>query len=1288
MSRFRVAITLAAMVLTAESAAAVTLDGAFTTIGPSDEACNPAVRKSAFQTTDAAVWLYVSVSNAAAGDQLAIDWIRPDGTVYRNSTSSGLPEAGNWCFDNKINIAGESAAQYPGNWVIRGYWNGSPFFATNFTISLPTAACIYSIDPTTRNLDAAGGSGQVAVTTTTGCQWTAARNVSWIAITSGSSGTGNGSVTYSVDANTTASSRTGIVTIADRTHTVIQAAATCNYLLNPASASVPASGGAGTVNVTAGAACQWTAQSGATWLHITSGGSSTGSGTVAYNADSNSATAARSSTITVADKTFALQQAGASASSGPAITEDGIFNAASYASALRDGAARGSLISIFGRELARSVVSNDKLPIPSELGGTRVDVIQSGVTRAAYLLYVSPGQINMILPSALDAGAAEIVVSQGGKSSIPAPIRVVNTKPGIFFSAPAGREFGIIQQVASQTDYPLNTLDRPAKPNQTAILWATGLGAVAGRDDTPPAGGNLPVLVNAYVGGREAKVLYGGRAPGFPGVDVIYVEVPPDVQFGCYVAVNVVADGIDSNVVAMAVTSQGQACIPPADPVERVMGPAGGTISAGNAAVVVPAGAIANTTTLRIVPFSDGAQTAGGSGLYRIEGLPLNASKPLTVSVAVDPTMDLGGEAFLLVRPDGDTESGPIKIKATRKGNVLEAVLPALRPFSQISQSVSTMRSAAAAATPVSTSTWISARTGFTTRESAAGNFVAHFEVSFAGNDAALKKYVDYPLSKAEESRGMIGGLGVDLSKRKKPVDIWMISFRQTEGRIFLMRQNNVAVADSAVGGVENMGVNLNTDELVAANGAQSAPIFVSHELLHVFQSLYIPAGTIQQSFSESTWLWMLEATATWFEGRIAYDTNPNYFPDVVQTNQIFPFLHGLEYPPDSTAASLSTQNERQRRHGYGASLFVRYLVNNEGYGNKLVGRWFDRLAETTAGTPVNATATAGLEREVSNLELKWLRFIRALCDRQVRPEVGLDTLLAALTKGQPPVVRPYVVASDADNGTSVSWQSQALSARMMILQFPSRTTQWPADTRLKITLGQTQTDAEGIIYVRAAGHDTIMAGTLPKYGGTFEYAGVRDLAQNGGLVYIVVADGGTAASHTGVTSLTVDVQISSGLTVLLERKNQGPGDYTPGISTEWIIEGQGARVAPPGSFTNVFVSSPTVNVRVRVRGLIPPPNFKGCYNDICTQFDFEGFTDGVELWCGVLLATSSGSGWMEGRNIALVGKDTYGWDRAEFYVKVFYRFHYKQWEEKTGKVLVDENKDTDIREFLSVERH
>jgi len=88
-----------------------------------------------------------------------------------------------------------------------------------------TSSCSYSVAPPSQSFGSSGGSGTFAVTTSSGCSWTAASNAAHIAITSGASGTGSGTVFYTVGANGSSSSRSGTLTIAGQTVTVTQAGA-------------------------------------------------------------------------------------------------------------------------------------------------------------------------------------------------------------------------------------------------------------------------------------------------------------------------------------------------------------------------------------------------------------------------------------------------------------------------------------------------------------------------------------------------------------------------------------------------------------------------------------------------------------------------------------------------------------------------------------------------------------------------------------------------------------------------------------------------------------------------------------------------------------------------------------------------------------------------------------------------------------------------------------------------------------------------------------------------------
>jgi hypothetical protein len=180
------------------------------------------------------------------------------------------------------------------------------------TITQAANSCTYSVSPTTVSAPPTGNNASISVTTGSSCAWTATSMAAWITITSGASMAGLGSTNYTVAANTTGSVRSGTLTVAGQTVTITQAAtAGCAYSVTPATVSVASTGGSGSVTVSTGAACAWTAGTAVTWITIISGTSMTGPGTVNYAVTRNPVTAARTATLTIAGRTVTVTQAAA-----------------------------------------------------------------------------------------------------------------------------------------------------------------------------------------------------------------------------------------------------------------------------------------------------------------------------------------------------------------------------------------------------------------------------------------------------------------------------------------------------------------------------------------------------------------------------------------------------------------------------------------------------------------------------------------------------------------------------------------------------------------------------------------------------------------------------------------------------------------------------------------------------------------------------------------------------------------------------------------------------------------
>src|SRR5262249_31356530 len=159
---------------------------------------------------------------------------------------------------------------------------------------------------TSESMVSAGGTGSpVTVTAASACAWTATSNATWITVTGVASGSGNGSVGFSVAANS-GPARSGTVTIAGQTFTVNQADG-CTYQISPTTQAFTKDGGnGGPVTVTAPASCTWPAVSNDSFVTVTGGASGSGNGTVTFTVASTKAD--RTGTMTIATQTFTVTQ--------------------------------------------------------------------------------------------------------------------------------------------------------------------------------------------------------------------------------------------------------------------------------------------------------------------------------------------------------------------------------------------------------------------------------------------------------------------------------------------------------------------------------------------------------------------------------------------------------------------------------------------------------------------------------------------------------------------------------------------------------------------------------------------------------------------------------------------------------------------------------------------------------------------------------------------------------------------------------------------------------------------
>jgi len=231
-----------------------------------------------------------------------------------------------------------------------------------------------------------------------------------------------------------------------------------------------------------------------------------------------------------------------------------VLNAASFALSGEPGhaVALGSLVSIFGDQLAPAILQAEFIPLPERLGD--VSVRFNGVP--APLLFVSERQINAQLPwdlvSFTPPGTTDTIrveVSRGGVLS-ESLVEVTRFSPGIFTTD------GRMAVAVNAQDYSLaqpdgsipGSIARPVPQGVAIVIYANGLGPLVLPVETGHLG-SQPVISNlvtprVLIGGIEATVLFSGLAPEFVGVNQVNVVVPPEAPTGSAVPLQISVGGV------------------------------------------------------------------------------------------------------------------------------------------------------------------------------------------------------------------------------------------------------------------------------------------------------------------------------------------------------------------------------------------------------------------------------------------------------------------------------------------------------------------------------------------------------------------------------------------------------------------------------------------------------------------------------------------------------------------------------------------------------------------------
>ena len=221
----------------------------------------------------------------------------------------------------------------------------------------------------------------------------------------------------------------------------------------------------------------------------------------------------------------------------PAIKTSGVVSASSYGQF--PSIAPGSWIEIYGSNLAgssREWGGSDFSGVnaPAALSETSVRI----GTQAAFVQYISPGQVNAQVPSNVAAGSQQLTLSTAVGTSAPYAITVNQTQPGLLapptFSI-GGRRYAAAL-FADNATYVLppgaiaGVPSRRAKPGETILLYGVGFGSVtpniaAGQVVQQSNALTLPFQI-FFGQTRATTISYAGLAPSAVGLYQFDVVVP------------------------------------------------------------------------------------------------------------------------------------------------------------------------------------------------------------------------------------------------------------------------------------------------------------------------------------------------------------------------------------------------------------------------------------------------------------------------------------------------------------------------------------------------------------------------------------------------------------------------------------------------------------------------------------------------------------------------------------------------------------------------------------------
>ncbi len=241
----------------------------------------------------------------------------------------------------------------------------------------------------------------------------------------------------------------------------------------------------------------------------------------------------------------------------------GVVSTVSAASFEGEDFAPEQIVSAFGDNLVETTLSATALPLPTSLSMTSLKITDSrGVEHTAPLFFVSPSQINFLIPADTAEGLATVTVCNGNEIISIGSIHISSVSPGLFTANADGQ--GVAAAIAlrveadgSQQFEPTSQFDsaqerfvaRPLKlasKNQQLylILFGTGWQSIDARS------------IQVKLGEEEIPAIFAGRQGQMSGLDQINLLMPHSLRGRGELKLEVIVDGKKANPVWLNVSNR------------------------------------------------------------------------------------------------------------------------------------------------------------------------------------------------------------------------------------------------------------------------------------------------------------------------------------------------------------------------------------------------------------------------------------------------------------------------------------------------------------------------------------------------------------------------------------------------------------------------------------------------------------------------------------------------------------------------------------------------------------